>query len=135
MVGRSWQERGPGTPVDLVFYGRVSQRQFSVHNGHSFGGVKMEERIRHLGIHPPVSERKLNSDPSGIANEHPDKIATFRVDLKEHRFAIRRFLPWRLSRGSFRGFGSRATELAVEHGVFRVLRLFIDRVHDLFADS
>src|SRR6266850_2463081 len=135
MVGRAPQERGTGTPVDLMSYGRVSQRQFSIYNGHSLGGGKMEERIRHLEIHPPVSKGKLNSDSSWIANEHPDKIATFRVDLKEHRFAIRRFLRWRLSRGSFRGFGSRATEVAAEHGVFRVLRLFIDRVHDLFADS
>src|SRR5882724_7624690 len=118
-----------------MFYGRVSERQFPVHNGHSLGDVKMEERIRHLGIYPPVSERKFNSDSTWVANKHADKIAAILVDLKEHRFAIRRLLGWRLSRRFFRGFGSSAAELAAEHGVFRVLRLFIDRIHDLFADS
>src|ERR1700704_7041628 len=77
---------------------------------------------------------ELDFDSSRIADEHTHKIASIRVDLKEYRFAAQKFWGRSCSPGSFRGIGSRAAELAGEHGVIRALRLFIDCGADLFAD-
>src|SRR5882762_7395971 len=108
MVGRSLQERGAATPVDLILYGRVSERQFSVHNGHALWGIETEQRIRHPGIVPPVGERELDSDSSRVANEHAHQIAGAPVYFKEHSFADCWFLQGQFSRGSLGGFGCRA---------------------------
>src|SRR5712664_4926808 len=82
MVGRALQERGTATPVDLLLYGRASERQLSVHNGHSLWGIKTEERIRHPGIDLPVSERELDPDSSRVANKHAHQVAAAFVYFK-----------------------------------------------------
>src|SRR5712691_10776697 len=140
MRGRPWRlavphRKGAGMPGCLAIHATLTAGQFSVHDGHTFWDVKSKQRIRYLGIHWPVSERKLNSDSSRIANEHPHQNAAIGVDLKENRFAVQSSLGWRVSQGSFRGFRCRTAQLAEEHGVFRVLRPFIDRRHDAFTDS
>src|SRR5216684_3379602 len=135
MVGRSRQERGAGTPVDLILYGGVPEWQFSVHNGHSLWGIKTEQRIRHQGIDLPVSERELHPDSSRVANKHAHQVPAALVYFKEHSFAVCGFLREQLSRSSLGGFGRRAAQLTIEHRMFWTCRLFIDGFPDPLTDS